>query len=73
MSYIIYPQDSGQIAVVIPADETLTIDQIIQKDVPSSKPYVIVDDLSIIDRGGFEPVFEQKRSFQQFLRQMASS
>jgi hypothetical protein len=39
---IIYPTDDG-VAIVIPADCGLTIEQIAAKDVPQGKPYKIVD------------------------------
>jgi len=40
---IIYPTDEGGVAVIIPADCGLTIEQIAAKDVPAGKPYEIVD------------------------------
>ena len=41
---IIYPTDNGGVAVIIPADECgLTVEEIAAKDVPSGKPYKIVD------------------------------
>lgn len=41
---IIYPNDDGGVAVVVPAAECgLTIEQIAAKDVPAGKPYKIVD------------------------------
>jgi hypothetical protein len=41
---IIYPTDNGGVAVIIPADECgLTIEEIAAKDVPTGKPYKIVD------------------------------
>lgn len=41
---IIYPTDDGGVAVIIPASECgLTIDEIAIKDVPTGKPYKIVD------------------------------
>jgi len=41
---IIYPTDEGGVAVIVPAPECgLTIEQIAAKDVPSGKPYQIVD------------------------------
>ena len=43
-SRILYLTDDGGVAVVIPAPECgLSIEQIAQKDVPSGKPYKIVD------------------------------
>jgi hypothetical protein len=40
---IIYPTDNGGVAVIIPADCGLTIEEIAAKDVPAGKPYKIVD------------------------------
>lgn len=40
---IIYPTDEGGVAVIIPADCGLTIEEIAAKDVPQGKPYKIVD------------------------------
>lgn len=43
---IIYKQDSGVLAVIHPAPEALSdfgIDAIAQKDVPTGKPYKIID------------------------------
>ena len=40
---IIYPTDDGSIAVIVPADCGLTIEEIAAKDVPAGKPYKIVD------------------------------
>jgi hypothetical protein len=43
---IIYPTDDGGVAIVIPAPEaleTMTIEQIADKDVPVGKAYKIVD------------------------------
>ena len=41
---IIYPNDNGGVAVIIPASECgLTIEEIAAKDVPAGKPYKIVD------------------------------
>jgi hypothetical protein len=42
-SRIIYPTDEGSVAIIIPADCGLTIEQIAAKDVPAGKPYKIVD------------------------------
>ena len=43
---IIYPQDNGTIALVIPTGE-LSIEDVAKKDVPAGKPYLIVDAASI--------------------------
>jgi hypothetical protein len=40
---IIYKTDDGGVAIVVPADCGLTIQQIAAKDVPTGKPYKIVD------------------------------
>ena len=41
---IIYPNDNGGVALVIPAPECgLTIEEIAAKDVPAGKPYKIVN------------------------------
>jgi len=39
---IIYPTDDG-VAIIIPADCGLTIEEIAAKSVPQGKPYKIVD------------------------------
>lgn len=40
---IIYKNDDGGVAVIIPCDCGLTIEQIAAKDVPTGKPYKIVN------------------------------
>jgi hypothetical protein len=40
---IIFQNDEGGVSVLIPADCGLTIEQIAAKDVPTGKPYKIVD------------------------------
>jgi len=40
---IIYQNDEGGVAVIIPAECGLTIEQIAAKDVPTGKAYKIVD------------------------------
>ena len=43
---IIYKQDNGIIAIIIPASkalETMTIEEIALKDVPTGKPYKIIN------------------------------
>ncbi len=39
---IIYPTDDG-VAIIVPADCGLTIEEIAVKDVPAGKPYKIVN------------------------------
>ncbi len=43
MKRIIYPTPDGGVAVIVPADCGLTVEQIAKKDVPTGKPYKIVD------------------------------
>jgi hypothetical protein len=43
---IIYPTDDG-VAIIVPADCGLTIEEIAAKDVPAGKPYKIVDGADI--------------------------
>jgi hypothetical protein len=41
---IIYPTDDGGVAVIVPAPECgLTIEEIAAKDVPTGKPFKIID------------------------------
>jgi hypothetical protein len=40
---IIYQNDEGGVSVVIPTECGLTIEEIAAKDVPTGKPYKIVD------------------------------
>lgn len=40
---IIYPTDNGGVAIIIPADCGLSIEEIAAKDVPAGKTYKIVD------------------------------
>ena len=47
MPFITYPQTTGQVAVIIPADPSLSIEEIAAKDVPKGLPYKIVDSLYI--------------------------
>jgi len=49
MPFITYPQDNGQVAVIIPADLSLSIEEIAAKDVPAGVAYKIVDSLDIDD------------------------
>ena len=48
MKRIIYPNDDGGIAVVIPAPSTkYTVEQLALKDVPAGKPYKIIENTDI--------------------------
>jgi len=40
---IVYKNDDGTIAIIVPADCGLTIEEIAAKDVPAGKEYHIVD------------------------------
>jgi hypothetical protein len=40
---IIYPKDDGGVAIIIPANCGLAIDEIAAKDVPAGKPFKIMD------------------------------
>ncbi len=40
---IIYPTDDGGVAIIVPADCGLSIDEIAAKDVPEGKPFKIVE------------------------------
>jgi hypothetical protein len=40
---IIYPMEDGGVAIIVPADCGLTIEEIAIKDVPEGLPYKIVD------------------------------
>jgi hypothetical protein len=47
---IIYTQDNGIVAIIIPTEEALAIyglDAIAKKDVPSGKPYKIILDTEV--------------------------
>jgi hypothetical protein len=49
MPFITYPQSNGQVAVIIPADLSISIEEIAAKDVPEGVPYKIVETLDIDD------------------------
>lgn len=55
--FIIYPQDNGSIALVIPTGELL-IEQVAQKDVPAGVPYLIVDAATIPEDHTFFSAWE---------------
>ena len=47
---ILYPQEHGSVAMVIPAPDCgLTIEEIARKDVPAGVPYLIVDESDLPD------------------------
>lgn len=43
MKRIIYPTDDGGVAIIIPAECGLSIEEIAAKDVPEGKPFKIID------------------------------
>ena len=55
---IIYPTDDGGVAIIIPAECGLTIDEIAAKDVPEGKPYKIVDVADIPSDRTFRDAWE---------------
>jgi len=55
---IIYSTDDGGVAVVIPANCGLTIEQIAAKDGPAGKPYKIVDGSEIPSDRTFRNAWE---------------
>jgi hypothetical protein len=58
---IIYPTDEGGVAIIIPAPDCgLTIEEIAAKDVPTGKPYKIVDVSEIPTDRTFRDAWEYK-------------
>ncbi len=56
---IIYPTDDGGVAIIIPAAEcSLTLEEIAAKDVPSGKPFKIVDATDIPEDRTFRNAWE---------------
>lgn len=58
---IIYPNDEGGVAVIIPTPEYLetnTIEDLATKDVPAGKPYKIVDVSDIPEDRTFRDAWE---------------
>jgi hypothetical protein len=55
---IIYSTDDGGVAIIIPADCGLTIEEIAAKDVPDGKPYKIVDVTDIPEDRTFRDAWE---------------
>lgn len=54
---IIYPTDDG-VAIIVPADCGLTIEELAVKDVPAGKPYKIVDVSEIPEDRTFRNAWE---------------
>ena len=59
---IIYPTDEGGVAVIVPADCELTIEEIAAKDVPAGKPYKIIDVTDVPSDRTFRALTKQKPS-----------
>jgi hypothetical protein len=57
-SRIIYPTDDGGVAIIIPAECGLTIEEIAAKDVPAGKPFKIVDVSDIPEDRTFRAAWE---------------
>ena len=58
-SRIIYPTDDGGVAVIVPADECgLTIEEIAAKDVPTGKPFKIIDTADVPSDRTFRSAWE---------------
>lgn len=58
---IIYPNDDGGVAIIIPTPEYLqehTIEELAAKDVPAGKPYKIVDVADIPEDRTFRNAWE---------------
>ena len=56
---IIYPNDTGGVAVVIPSPNwTGTMEELAAKDVPAGKPYKIVEDSEIPSDRTFRNAWE---------------
>ena len=56
---IIYPNDEGGVAFIVPAPECgLTIEEIAAKDVPAGKPFKIVDVSDIPSDSTFRNAWE---------------
>ena len=55
---IIYPTDDGGVAIIVPAECGLTIEEIAAKDVPTGKPYKIVDVADIPEDRTFRNAWE---------------
>jgi hypothetical protein len=58
MKRIIYQTNEGGVAIIVPADCGLTIEQIAAKDVPAGTPYQIVDVADIPTERTFRNAWE---------------
>ena len=55
---IIYLRDEGNVALIVPANCGLTIEEIAQKDVPTGVKYKIIDDSELPSDGEFFEAWE---------------
>jgi hypothetical protein len=56
---IIYPTDDGGVAIIVPAPECdLTIEEIAAKDVPTGKPFKIIDVADVLSDRTFRNAWE---------------
>jgi hypothetical protein len=55
--YIIFPNDTGGIAMIIPTGE-LAIEEVARKDVPAGIPYLFVEDTVELPDDGFFNAWE---------------
>jgi hypothetical protein len=59
MKRIIYSQDNGMVAVIVPSPKwTGTIEELAKKDVPTGKKYKIVDTSTISSDRSFRDAWE---------------
>ena len=58
MARIIYQEPEGNLAIIIPVDETLDVTDIALKDVPAGLPYLIVEDDAIPSDRSFRNAWE---------------
>tara|TARA_R100001509_G_scaffold6062_1_gene3579 strand:- start:1099 stop:1293 length:195 start_codon:yes stop_codon:yes gene_type:complete len=58
---ILYQKEDGGVAIIIPADNCgLTVEEIAKKDVPSGRPYKIVDVSEVPTDRTFRNAWEYK-------------
>jgi len=81
---IIYQTDDGGVAILVPCDCGLTIEEIAAKDVPAGKPYTIVDVADIspdrtfrnaweVDKGAIKTSVSKARDIAHKMRRMKRS
>lgn len=61
MNYVIYEDANadGGVAILIPADQSLTLDEIILKDIPPSTQYrIVTPDEAYAQRASGSPTFD---------------